>query len=191
MEASGAAPEREVWEIGLWQLLGAIALLGVVIFAALRLLGSSSSSPAVGATAASPADVARQYVVAQLNFSWRAPTAGYAAAARWATPEAAAEQAAFNRTSFGSAALRYDVKNQTISTFEATNVTVRSLTATRAVVLVAGESGGSVETRPDDPASIETPRPSNTSETVDLTNVDGQWKVSNVSSGTSRYSGPA
>jgi len=187
MEAGNATPDRHVWEIGLWQLLGGLALVGALVFAGLRLVGSSST--AASAHGPSPAVVAREYVVAQDTFDWRAPSAGYAAAARLSTAAVAAQQAAAKSSGFGALGLLYDVRNETISTFTPTKVTVQSFTPTRAVVLVAGQVGASVESKPGDPATVERTLPSKASETLQLSNIAGQWKVSNVQGGEASFSG--
>jgi len=186
MEAGNAAADRDVWEIGLWQLLGGLVLLGALVFAGLRLFGSGST-PA-SAIGSSPAAVAREYVVAQDTFNWQAPTAGYAAAARLSTAAVAAQQTLINKSAFGTAGLRYDVRTETTSTFTPTKLTVQSLTATRAVVLVAGLVGGSGESKPGDPATGRPYGSSLASETVQLTKVAGQWKVSNVEAGGASFS---
>ncbi len=157
MEASGTTPEREVWEIGLWQLVGVALLVGLLMFGAVRLLGGSSSGAGATATGPGPAVVAREFIADVSDSDPRTPDANIGASTQIATPAMVSGVRDLDRVRAG---LRLTTGLQV------TGVTLRSLTPTRAVAAVTGTLTGNLL-----PGWIET-------DTVALTTTNGRWLVS-------------
>ncbi len=182
MESSDAtAPETDVWEIGLWPLLGAAGVVALLAIVALRLLGGSGPGghpqpsalpPPIVPSAAvvnSAVGVARAFTIDENGFDWQAPDAGYAAAELLAVPSIARSMALFTGPA-NAQVVSSEVKAKLDTRFTPTTVTVQSQTPTSAVVTLAGTTGQGAAVR----------------ETVDLTRLNGLWKVSGF---LSRYPG--